>query len=42
MLTIFGKSTRPHNEMEAIVEATSGYEEKTLKKMAKDINGKLR
>lgn len=32
MLTIFGKSTRPHNEMAAIIEATSGYEEKTLRK----------
>jgi len=35
MLTIFGKSTRPHNEMKAIIEATSGYEEKTLKKWQK-------
>ena len=35
MLTIFGKSTRPHNEMAAIIEATSDYEEKTLRKWQK-------
>ena len=35
MLSIYGKKLRPHSEMEAIISATSGYEEKTLKKWQK-------
>ncbi|MEH0885935.1 helix-turn-helix domain-containing protein [Enterobacter sp. UNJFSC 003] len=35
MLSIFGKSTRPHHEMDSIIAATAGYEEKTLKKWQK-------
>ena len=35
MLSIFGKKTRPHHEMEAIISATAGYEEKTLRKWQK-------
>lgn len=35
MLSIFGKKTRPYDEMNAIVLATSGHEEKTLKKWQK-------
>lgn len=35
MLSIYGKKLRPHDEMEAIISATSGYKEKTLKKWQK-------
>lgn len=35
MLSIYGKKTRPLSEMEAIVSATAGYEEKMLKKWHK-------
>ena len=35
MLSIYGNKLRPHDEMEAIISATSGYEEKTLKKWQK-------
>ncbi|WP_368541420.1 helix-turn-helix domain-containing protein [Enterobacter soli] len=35
MLSIYGKKLRPHSEMEAIISATDGYEEKTLKKWQK-------
>lgn len=35
MLSIYGKKLRPHHEMEAIISATSGYKEKTLKKWQK-------
>lgn len=35
MLSIYGKKIRPHDEMNAIIAATSGYEEKTLKKWQK-------
>lgn len=35
MLSIYGKKIRPHDEMNSIIAATSGYEEKTLKKWQK-------
>ncbi|MFQ3395554.1 helix-turn-helix domain-containing protein [Enterobacter mori] len=35
MLSTFAKKTRPHHEMAAIINATSGYEEKTLRKWQK-------
>lgn len=35
MLSIYGKKTRPQDEMERIISVTSGYEEKTLKKWQK-------
>lgn len=35
MLSIYGKKLRPHDEMDTIISATSGYEEKTLKKWQK-------
>lgn len=35
MLSIYGKKLRPQHEMETIISATSGYEEKTLKKWQK-------
>lgn len=35
MLSIYGKKLRPQQEMETIISATSGYEEKTLKKWQK-------
>ncbi|AEN64100.1 hypothetical protein Entas_1356 [Enterobacter soli] len=35
MLSIYGKKLRPHDEMEAIISATSCYNEKTLKKWQK-------
>ena len=35
MLSIYGKKLRPHDEMETIISATSGYDEKTLKKWKK-------
>lgn len=35
MLSIYGKKLRPHSELDAIISATEGYEEKTLKKWQK-------
>ena len=35
MLSIYGRKLRPHHEMENIISATEGYEEKTLKKWQK-------
>jgi len=35
MLSIYGKKLRPQPEMEAIISATEGFEEKTLKKWQK-------
>jgi Cyclic nucleotide-binding domain. len=35
MLSVYGKKLRPHDEMDTIISATSGYEEKTLKKWQK-------
>lgn len=35
MLSIYGKKLRPQNEVNAIISATSGFEEKTLKKWQK-------
>ena len=35
MLSIYGRKLRPHHEMENIISATEGYEEKTLKKWHK-------
>lgn len=35
MLSTFGKKLRPHQEKEAIISVTEGYEEKTLKKWQK-------
>lgn len=35
MLSIYGKKLRPQQEMEAIISATSDYEERTLKKWQK-------
>nr|WP_242660045.1 hypothetical protein [Enterobacter chengduensis] len=35
MLSIYAKKLRPQHEMEAIISATSGFEEKTLKKWQK-------
>lgn len=35
MLSIYGRKLRPHHEMESIISATEGYEEKTLKKWQK-------
>lgn len=35
MLSIYAKKLRPQNEMNAIIAATSGFEEKTLKKWQK-------
>ncbi|ELW1647143.1 MULTISPECIES: helix-turn-helix domain-containing protein [Enterobacter] len=35
MLSIYAKKLRPQNEMDAIISATSGFEEKTLKKWQK-------
>ena len=35
MLSIYAKKLRPQQEMEAIISATSGFEEKTLKKWQK-------
>ena len=35
MLSIYGKKLRPQDEMNSIISATSGFEEKTLKKWQK-------
>lgn len=35
MLSIYSKKTRPQDEMDKIISATSGYEERTLKKWQK-------
>ena len=35
MLSIYGKKLRPQHEMEKIISATSGVEERTLKKWQK-------
>lgn len=35
MLSIYANKLRPHDEMDAIISATSAYEEKTLKKWQK-------
>ncbi|CDL35781.1 FIG00510151: hypothetical protein [Enterobacter hormaechei] len=38
MLSIYGKKLRPQYEMERIISATAGVEEKTLKKWQKNFH----
>jgi len=35
MLSIYGRKLRPHHEIEKIISATEGFEDKSLKKWQK-------